>query len=347
MPRLTHNEWRSLVESHFQWLSDSTTGGRLVLQGYDLTGHLLAGDLRRAVIRESRLDSTTCASGVFSDADFSSSTFVGANLYLANLCRANMSGTDLRGANLGHARFTDALVACAVYEGITDAPHVDSMALAVGLDQLQYVTSPASMVALREGFAERGFRQQERDIIAATRKHDENYLEYILFHLTCNYGADLLRPWLPLGFIWLVCTAIYWTMMVWGSQSGIVFLIRRSSIAKSREQNEVLKSDMIDSMVRVELRPDNAFDLSPSENARKRIPMRIRLVWWALFFSSISAFNIGFRDINFGRWLKLLTRRKFDLEPFGWTRVVSGVQALISVYLLALWILSLYATPFK
>ena len=42
-----------------------------------------------------------------------------------------------------------------------------------------------------------------------------------------------------------------------------------------------------------------------------------RVVRAAMFFSLMSAFNIGFRDINFGRWLRLLTRREYDLKAVG------------------------------
>jgi hypothetical protein len=65
-----------------------------------------------------------------------------------------------------------------------------------------------------------------------------------------------------------------------------------------------------------------------------------------MFFSLMSAFNIGFRDINFGRWLRLLTRKQFDIKAVGWARVVAGWQSLISVYLLALWVLTYFSRPF-
>lgn len=66
----------------------------------------------------------------------------------------------------------------------------------------------------------------------------------------------------------------------------------------------------------------------------------------ARFFSLMSAFNIGFRDINFGRWLRLLTRQEFDIKAMGWVRVVAGWQSLISVYLIALWVLTYFGRPF-
>jgi hypothetical protein len=32
--------------------------------------------------------------------------------------------------------------------------------------------------------------------------------------------------------------------------------------------------------------------------------------------------NIGFRDINFGRWLRLLTKPEYDLKAVGWAQTV-------------------------
>ena len=73
----------------------------------------------------------------------------------------------------------------------------------------------------------------------------------------------------------------------------------------------------------------------------------VQVLFWAGFFSLMSAFNIGFRDINFGRWLRLLTRTDYDLKAVGWARVVCGWQSLISVYLIALWVLTYFGRPFE
>jgi hypothetical protein len=61
----------------------------------------------------------------------------------------------------------------------------------------------------------------------------------------------------------------------------------------------------------------------------------------------MSAFNIGFRDINFGRWLRLLPRSEYDLKAKGWARTVAGLQSLFSVYLIALWVLTYFGRPFE
>jgi hypothetical protein len=66
----------------------------------------------------------------------------------------------------------------------------------------------------------------------------------------------------------------------------------------------------------------------------------------AVSFSFQSNYAARFRDINFGRWLRLLTRQEFDIKAVGWARVVAGWQSLISVYLIALWVLTYFGRPF-
>ena len=66
----------------------------------------------------------------------------------------------------------------------------------------------------------------------------------------------------------------------------------------------------------------------------------------AMFFSLMSAFNIGFRDINFGRWLRMLTKREYDLKAVGRARTVSGFSPW-SVYFIAFWVLTYFRRPFE
>ncbi len=83
----------------------------------------------------------------------------------------------------------------------------------------------------------------------------------------------------------------------------------------------------------------------------RRIIRGIRCSWRvfriALYFSIVSAFSIGWKDLNVGNWLNRLQRREYALRATGWVRTVSGLQSLISVYLLALWVLSYFGRPFE
>ena len=70
-------------------------------------------------------------------------------------------------------------------------------------------------------------------------------------------------------------------------------------------------------------------------------------LWLALYFSLLSATRIGWRDLNVGTWLTRIQSREYSLQATGWVRVVSGIQSLISVYMVALAILAYFGTPFE
>src|SRR5215211_5002144 len=65
-----------------------------------------------------------------------------------------------------------------------------------------------------------------------------------------------------------------------------------------------------------------------------------RVPLYALFFSILSAFHIGWKELSIGNWIARLNPSEYTLKATGWVRTVSGVQSLISVYLLALAILT-------
>ena len=67
----------------------------------------------------------------------------------------------------------------------------------------------------------------------------------------------------------------------------------------------------------------------------------------ALYFSVLSAFYIGWRDLNVGSRIARLQPREYTLRAKGWVRVVSGVQSLISVYFIATWVLTYFGRQFE
>ena len=72
-----------------------------------------------------------------------------------------------------------------------------------------------------------------------------------------------------------------------------------------------------------------------------------RVAAMALYFSVLSAFAIGWRELNVGNWLTGIQRREYTLRGTGWVRTASGVQAVLSVYLIALWALTYFSRPFE
>ncbi len=89
-------------------------------------------------------------------------------------------------------------------------------------------------------------------------------------------------------------------------------------------------------------------DATADDEAVARLTVRLgRALLFALYFSLLSSFRIGWRDLNLGSWLTRLQFREYDLRGRGWARLVSGLQSLVSVYLLTMWALTYFGRPFQ
>ena len=70
-------------------------------------------------------------------------------------------------------------------------------------------------------------------------------------------------------------------------------------------------------------------------------------IWYALYFSLLSSFHFGWRDLNVGNWISRIQGQQYALRATGRVRTVSGIQSLISIYLVALWVLTYFGRPFQ
>jgi hypothetical protein len=52
-----------------------------------------------------------------------------------------------------------------------------------------------------------------------------------------------------------------------------------------------------------------------------RVLRRVRL---AFYFSLLSAFNLGWRELNVGNWISRLQKHEYTLRATGWIRTVAG-----------------------
>jgi hypothetical protein len=74
---------------------------------------------------------------------------------------------------------------------------------------------------------------------------------------------------------------------------------------------------------------------------------RLRGLAVAFYFSLLSAFQVGWKDLNFGSWLSRMQPKPYRLVATGWGRTLSGLQSLLSVFLLAQWALTYFGRPFE
>ena len=153
------------------------------------------------------------------------------------------------------------------------------------------------------------------------------YLEaktnYYLLELTCDWGMSPGKPFKILVIL-MVGFCLFYMIAVDPHPN-----VRESGIWKILPEDRVIKQDGEDSSHQI---------IATSF---------FGILLWGLYFSVLSAFHIGWRELNVGSWISRLQPREFTVRATGWVRVVSGIQSLISVYLIALSVLTYFGRPFE
>ncbi|MCX6831191.1 MAG: pentapeptide repeat-containing protein, partial [candidate division Zixibacteria bacterium] len=122
-----------------------------------------------------------------SGVDLSKKALRGVVLCGANLDSANLSGSDLTNTifdrDYGFSQVCEAKttlefadLSCCIFEPI-GLPSIESISTAEGLRTLRWEGSNSSLVQLREELGKSGFRQQEREVICALRRHDPGFFD--------------------------------------------------------------------------------------------------------------------------------------------------------------------------
>ena len=267
-------------------------------------------------------------------------TFSGTKVRHASFVDADLRGARLLNVDLSDAVFTGADLDGVLYEPMVgQLPNLVSLAAARNLQGLRWVTTPQQLNELREAFYKAGLPDRGHQItyaIEQSRRVKEgrsaDWLDrlsslgrYIGFELTADYG---LKPFQPLLFLvgFIPVFALFYLWGLYGGDSGHLW-IRRPDKAINR--------------------PNSDRWLPLRHVVRGDPPLRFRRYLLAcLWFSTMCAFRIGYRDVNVGDWITRLQPREYLLGATGWCRSVSGVQSLVSVYLLALTVLCIIGRPF-
>jgi hypothetical protein len=168
------------------------------------------------------------------------------------------------------------------------------------------------------------------------------YGRKLLFENTISYGLDRTKPLVLLVIVWAVGGVLVWICLQRSAKSGLsIRLLRRSDDGSARSRLFKLRSRYWSSPTIGSLR----------QPLLKRIVLagrdQIRLVSAAAFYSLTSVTTLSFREWDPARWLSLVLDRNYELVGRGWVRRMAGVQALVSLYLLVLLVLSFFGLPFK
>lgn len=302
--------------------------------------------------------------------------FTGAVLYRANLKYADLSESDLektdlssavlRGANLFKTRLRDAKINGADFSLAHYAPLPSSLPSLLemqglrGLDSMA-VESPeemAGLVQMRDAMGKQG-RPDAVSELTFTIEH--NRLKHLFSQFEKCRSADsanddidrscigfLFEAWfrsiafeMPTEFGLKPGRALYLIAALGFPLSFIYFLSFWKSGLKCGGVYRVWPADrVIDSK-------DRAISLAgEAKIERMRVSAGLAFMYGA-YFSLLSAFSIGWRDFNVGAWLARIQANNYALVPVGWVRCVSGLQSLVSVYLVAMWALTYFGHPFE
>jgi hypothetical protein len=162
---------------------------------------------------------------------------------------------------------------------------------------------------------------------------------YVLFELPSGYGMAPSCALVGLGLLIVLFSFPYMAAVTARGPAGIwmVWLPDRVHRAEG-EANPV--------------RVASTFLFLPLEmwaasRWRRGLARGLSVLLIGLYFSLLSAFSLGWRELNVGTWIARLQPHEYILRPTGWVRMVSGIQSLLSVYLLALWVLTYFGRPFE
>lgn len=340
-------------------------------------------DLRGAILSSANLQSTSLKKANLQNANLSKANLQKANLYRANLRKAVLNSANLQEANLLDANLQGAQL---YFSDVTDTKlarvNLNRSVFAPssqppdgyleGLEGLRSVIFPpgsqSGLVQLRELLRQSGLRDLEREATFAIEHNKAR-------HARCesNYSVDYL-PYTndPFKFLtrcgtetsviqrlggWLKLVLFEWTTG-WGLYPGqalaimvglmvlliFVYAIPLAGVPLlSSNRHAIYRIWPVERIDNTSGEPVLARD-GRVERLIRRGPS---LLLWAFYFSLVSAFHIGWREVNVGSWLSKVQPAEYSLRAIGWVRVVSGIQSLISVYLIAMWVLTYFGRPFE
>jgi hypothetical protein len=284
------------------------------------------------------LTSATLTDADLSFANLSKAVLAGTNLSGANLRASDLAGAYLIGTTLNGANLTDANLDGATFEP-RSVDSVIGLGTVAGLSRITFDTNPNALVMIRKQFEDGGLKEQEREVTYDINRRQtqmdpaiERWFRFVAFDLTCQYG---MRPGRPLRLIvisWAVFSAIYIILL----HRGRCFRVRISRFFRSR-----------DKLREFWMWPAPFRTANDEKGVCDWFRFERRAALAMMFFSLANAFNIGYREFNVGLWLRMLTRRQYEMKAVGWVRSLAGVQSLITVYLFALWIFAYFGRPFE
>jgi hypothetical protein len=339
------------------------------LAGIDFSyANLRGSDFSKTQLEDVSFEGACLIGANFKSSDLWAVTFNSANLWRTDFANTRIAGTLFRQSLLVDTDFSDADMrfidfASAAYMAAKDPKIFISL---MGLEAMTWsiqewseqnrelafrcVAPPSdrqsfslaysdsqsfSLIRLRKMFTDSGYTDYAKRTTVAIEhgKYEEmmyskdwlteleGVTRYVIFGVSTSYG---LYPSRALTF--LIISVFCFSFIYW----PVIAIKRR---ANDKGIFRILPDDRI-------VRAKGGYQLMKKKVQKIYLPWR-RAYLYALLFSISSAFQLGWKDINIGAWVSRLQPREFALVAKGWVRSVAGIQTLVSLGLLVIWVLVL------
>ena len=288
--------------------------------------------LNNAIVYESNLYEMKISQSEVKEAEFQFSNMknvdlAGSDLRGARFSYSNLSGVDLTGLDLSDTEFYRTDLRSVIFEpDIQPKPH--NIAYSIRLDRLKYKKNPTPLLTLRKSLEDAGFRRSAKQVNASLRRSDATLIDTIFLDLTCAYGTNLASPLLIIIIVMLIFAKIYSVALLREGRAGIYIIVSPKTTMNRNINHTHFRKLTSKSLLSCNRKPRNRVDKI------------------ALLFSIQSAFKIGYGGFSPYEWLRMLYSRDFVMKAMGWPRILSGVQSLVSIYMIIIVFLSLFGGHF-
>jgi hypothetical protein len=298
---------------------------------------LVEAQLQNADLRSAQLQNANLGGAQLQNALLVEAQLQNADLRSAQLQNADLASTNLEGTHLAYSDLTNT-----IYAPVSPPP-ASYVGGIKGLETVHAEADVSGLVQLRELLQRAGYRDLERAATfsierAKTRQARplEGIFRLVTFEWPVGYGLYPGRALLILLYLMLALSLAY---LPWigrparRPRHGAIYRIWPS-------ERLIDDGDGVRLATYSDIRSRQRAERLEAKSMAGRLG-------YALWFSVLSAFHIGWRELSVGSWLARLQPREYALRAQGWPRFISGMQSLISVYLVAIWALTYFGRPFQ
>jgi uncharacterized protein YjbI with pentapeptide repeats len=290
------------------------------------------------------LDASDLSNAQFHSADMRCTLLGQTNLTQTDFSGATMGGAALTEVHLSDTKFSRVEMSGLYYWPLSGSPDPFALGGIRGLWAVRiFPHQQAVVVALRKQLLDDGLRDSEREATYAIEHSVTQedlrsplwtfgwllgWIRYLGLEVPTGYGLYPESALACIALFWALFTPLYVLVILSGGATN--------AIIQRFPQGRIDRADQYDVKI-------------SGESVAYRVVARSLLSAWrsAAYFSLMSAINIGFQQVTPGDWVRRVQLRDYTLEGIGIGRSLAGTQALLGVYLLALWVLTRFGRPFQ